>query len=772
MGSQIACHLANAGLEVLLLDILPPDNQLPRNHIADKSLAAALKTNPSPLYLSQFASRITTGNFEDHLPLIASCDWVIEAVVEKLEIKKSLFACLEPYRKPGTIISSNTSGIPIRLISEGRSDDFRKHFCGTHFFNPPRYLKLLEIIPGPDTDPVVIEFLMAYGEKFLGKTTVTAKDTPAFIGNRIGVFSIMQLLHLMQDSDYTVPEIDRLTGIVIGRPKSASFRTNDMVGLDTVALVANGLVVHAQEDEAQHIFRIPAFITRMIENGWIGNKAGQGFYKKEQTHGDTSYLALNLHTFEYQEAEQVNIPSLEAAKQISNLPERLQMLTTATDRAGEFYRKTFYPLFAYASHRIPEIASYLYQIDEAMKAGYNWQYGPFEIWDALGLADTVKKMEAANIYPAHWVYTMVENGCTAFYMKTDGKQLFYDLTTNSYLPLPGSGHFIRLDNLRDQHTVWKNSGTTITDIGDCILHLEFHTKMNTIGAEILEGIQQAIALAEKNYQGLVISNEGENFSVGANVGLIFMMASAQEFEELDMAIRQFQQTMMRIRYAGIPIVAAPHHMALGGGCELCMHADKVVAHAELYMGLVETGIGLIPGGGGTKEFALRLSDELHEGDIALNTFRHRLLTIGQAKVSTSAHEAFELGYLRKGTDIVVMSRHRLLAEAKKQCLMLAESGYTRPIPRSNIRVLGKQSLGLSYAGANSMLSGHYISEHDLKVSQQLAYVLSGGDLSEPSWVSEQYLLDMERHAFLALAAERKTLERMQSLLKSGNILRN
>lgn len=776
MGSRIACHFANIGLQVLLLDIVPKDapagDKKLRNKIVDDALAFALKSNPSPIYLKSFAKRITTGNFDDNMAQIAECDWIIEVVVERLDIKQSVFENVEKYRKAGTLITSNTSGIPVHLMTEGRSEDFKKHFCGTHFFNPPRYLKLLEIIPTADTLNSVTGFLMACGEKYLGKTTVLAKDTPAFIGNRIGVFSIMSVLHYVDKTGMTVEEVDKLTGPVIGHPKSATFRTNDVVGLDTMVHVANGLAANAPNDEAKELFTIPGFVTGMVKNNWLGSKTGQGFYKKDKVNGANVFYALDLKTLEYKPSQKVKFPSLETTKTVDSLKDRLKILFAAKDKAGDFYRATFYQLFAYASNRIPEISDELYKIDAAMNAGFGWEMGPFEKWDALGVADTVKAMEAMDMKPAQWVYDMIASGASTFYKVEGGKRLFYDIPTKTYQVIPGTEQFILLDNIRPTHTIWKNSGTTITDIGDGIINLEFHTKMNTIGGEVIEGINKAITLAENSYKGLVISNEGANFSAGANVGMIFMMAVEQEFDELNMVIKAFQNTMMRVRYSSIPVVVAPHQMALGGGCEICLHADKVVAHAELYMGLVEFGVGLIPGGGGTKEFALRLSDELIEGDIETNNFRDRFLTIGQAKVSTSAYEAFEYGYLKKGRDVVVVSQNRLLAEAKQHCLQMADEGYVQPVQRKDIRVLGKQALGLGYVGANTMYSGNYISEHDVKISQKLAFVLAGGDLSQPSIVSEEYLLGLEREAFVSLCTERKTLERIQSILTGGKVLRN
>ena len=785
MGSRIACHFANIGCEVILLDILPKElneaekvkgltleKKSVRNRIANDALQFALKSNPSPIYKKEFASRISIGNFEDDMPGIASCDWIIEVVIENLEIKKKVFESVEKHRKPGTLITSNTSGIPIHLMTEGRSDDFKSHFCGTHFFNPPRYLKLLEIIPTKYTAPDVINFLMKYGEQFLGKATVLCKDTPAFIANRVGVYSIMSLLHMVEKKGLTVEEVDKLTGPVLGRPKSATFRTCDLVGLDTLVLVAKGLSQNCPNDEAKELFMIPSYIQKMADNKWVGDKAGQGFYKKvKNKEGKSEILALDLKTLDYKPSQKVKFATLELTKPIEKLRERLKILVAGKDKAGEFYRATFAGLFQYVSNRIPEISDELYRIDDALKAGFGWELGPFEYWDAIGLKESVALMEQLNNKPAAWVYEMIKSNST-FYKTENGIRKFYDLNSKLYKEIPGTEEFIVLENIRSSKTIWKNSGLTVTDLGDGILNAEFHTKMNTIGGEILSGIVKAIEIAEKDFKGLVISNEGANFSAGANVGLIYMMAADQDWDELNMAVKTFQNTTMRIRYSSIPIVAAPHGLALGGGCEICLHADKVVAHAETYIGLVEFGVGLIPGGGGTKEFALRLSDELKAGDIELNAFRDKFLTIGQAKVSTSAYEAFDLGILRKGIDKVVVSRNRLLSEAKAECLLMAEDGYTKPELRKDIRVLGNTAMGLVYAGANAMQSGNYISDHDRKISEKLGFVLAGGNLSQPTIVTEQYLLDLEREIFLQLCAERKTLERLHSILNGGKVLRN
>ena len=781
MGSGIACHFANIGVEVLLLDILPRElteveskkgltleSKMVRNRIVNEHLANALKSKPSPIYHSKFAQRITTGNTTDDLEKIATADWIIEVVVERLDIKKSVFEQIEKYRKPGTLITSNTSGIPIHFMSEGRSDDFQKHFCGTHFFNPARYLKLFEIIPGPQTVPEVIDFLTGYGEKFLGKTSVVAKDTPAFIGNRIGIYSIQSLFHLVNEMDLTVEEVDKLTGPVIGRPKSATFRTVDVVGLDTLVHVANGIFENCPNDEAHDLFQMPAFITKMSENNWLGSKTNQGFYKKV----DKDILTLDLKTLEYRPAKKASFATLELTKTIDKPINRFKILVKGTDKAGAFYRKSFAGLFAYVSNRIPEIADEIYKIDDAMKAGFGWENGPFEIWDAIGITKGIEMMKAEGQTPADWVIEMLASGNSSFYTVKEGTTYFYNLSSKAQIKVPGQDAFIILNNIRETKKVWSNSGAIIQNLGNGILNLEFQSKMNTIGGDVLQGINKAIDLAEKEYQGLVIGNQGANFSVGANIGMIFMMAVEQEYDELNMAIKMFQDTMMRVRYSGIPVVVAPHGMTLGGGCEMSMHADKVVAAAETYIGLVEFGVGVIPGGGGSKEMTLRAADLFHKNDVELNVLQEYFLSIAMAKVSTSAYEAFDTGVLQHGKDVIVVNKDRQIAEAKKHALLMAEAGYTQPIRRKDIKVLGKQALGMFLVGTDQMEAGKYISEHDKKIANKLAYVMAGGDLSEPTLVTEQYLLDIEREAFLSLCTERKTLERIQFMLTKGKPLRN
>jgi len=786
MGSRIACHFANIGTEVLLLDIVPRElnpkehakgktleDKAVRNRIVNDSLTFALKSNPSPIYRKSFAKRISTGNFDDDLSKIADCDWIIEVVVERLDIKQQVFENVEKHRKPGSLITTNTSGIPIHMLINGRSEDFQKNFCGTHFFNPPRYLKLLEIIPSPKTDSEVIDFLMDYGSKHLGKTTVYCKDTPAFIANRVGVYAIQELFHTVADMSLTVEEVDKLTGPVMGRPKSATFRTCDVVGLDTLVHVANGVKNNCPQDEKNDIFEIPGYVNSMVENGWLGSKSKQGFYKKtKNAEGKSEILVLDLNTLEYRSKNKVKFATLDMAKTIDDLKQRTALLFNGKDNAGEFYKRSYSSVFAYVSNRIPEIADELYKIDDGMKAGFGWELGPFEAWDAIGVEHAVKEMKTRGISYANWIDEMLEGGNKSFYRLVDGSMEFYDKDSKSYQVIPGQEQKIVLANIAKEKVVWKNSGTTLKDLGDGILNLEFHTKMNTIGGEVIQGINTAIDLAEKEYKGLVISNEAANFSAGANVGMIFMMAIEQEYDELDFAIRSFQNTMMRVRYSNIPVVVAPHGLALGGACELSMHADKVIAHAETYMGLVEFGVGLIPGGGGTKEFALRTSDDINEGDMRINTLRNRFLTVGQAKVSTSGYEAFDLGYLREGQDEVIVSRDEQISYAKQSCLTLANKGYKMPPKRKDIKVLGQEGLGIVYVGAHSMMSGNYISTHDQLISEKLGTVLCGGDLSSITEVSEQYLLDLERKAFLELCTERKTLERMQSLLQTGKILRN
>jgi len=779
MGSRIACHFANIGVEVLLLDIVPFDlteeqlkDKTIRNSIVNDALKSTLKSKPSPIYSKEFVSRITTGNLDDDLHKIADADWIIEVVVERLDIKKQVFEKIEKFRTEGTLISSNTSGIPIESMIDGRSEDFQKHFCGTHFFNPPRYLKLLEIIPTSKTSPEITDFLMHYGDKFLGKDMVLCKDTPAFIANRIGVANIMSLFHLVKELDLTVEEVDSLSGPIIGRPKSATFRTCDLVGLDTLIHVANGVYENCPNDENRSNFELPDFITKMSENKWLGDKTKQGFYKKSKdSNGKRVIEALNLNTMEYAPKQRAKFATIAAAKQEDDLLKRLKILVQGKDKAGEFYRKSFYSSFAYVSHRIPEITDDLYKIDRALCAGFGWEVGPFQMWDALDVEKTLSKMEEAGYKAADWVYDMVKSGNTSFYSTENGTLNYYNIPTKANEKVAGMENFIVLDHIRENNTIWKNSGCNLTDIGDGIVNLEWRTKMNSIGGEVLEGIQKAIEIAEKNHKGLVIANQGTNFSVGANIAMIFMMAIEQEYEEIDFAVRAFQNTTGRIRNSSIPVVVATHGMTLGGGCEIALHADHVQASAETYIGLVEMGVGVIPGGGGTKEMARRASQAYFSGDIELPTLKERYLNIGMAKVATSAQEAIELDLLLKNRDKVTVGFNNLITDAKAAALNLATQGYTKPVPEK-IKALGKQGLGMFMVGAHSMHAAGYITEHEKLMSEKLAYAICGGDLSAPTLVSEQYLLDLEREAFLSLCGERKTLERIEHMLKKGKPLRN
>ena len=782
MGSGIAAHFANIGVQVLLLDIVPfelteaeqkkgltKEDKAVRNRIATENFVKLQKSSPALLYSPKFAERITVGNFDDDLEKIKKTDWIIEVVVERLDIKKSVYEKIEQHRKPGTLVSSNTSGIPIHFLIEGRSDDFKKYFAGTHFFNPVRYLPLLEIIPTPETDPEIIKFYMEYGAKFLGKATVEAKDTPAFIANRIGVFSMMNLLHEVQNLGLNVSDIDKLTGPVIGRPKSATFRTADVVGLDTLVMVANGVRdSKAEANDFNDVFALPKYIQTMIDNKWLGSKTEQGFYKKvKNAEGKSEIHGLNLETMEYELQGKSDFPTLELTKSIDKPIDRFKVLVGGKDKAGELYRKSLGALFAYVSHKVPEISDEVYKIDDAMRAGFGWENGPFEIWDAVGVQKGIELAKEAGYEVSDWVKTVA-----SFYKVNDeGQTIYFDKNSGNYNMIPGQESFIILENIRKNKTLWSNSGSAIQDLGDGIINFEIRSKMNSLGGEVLDGLNRAIDLAEKDYEGLVIGNQGANFSVGANLAMILMMAIDQDWDDLNMAIAYFQKSMMRVRYSSIPVVVAPHGMTLGGGCEMTMHADRVVAAAETYIGLVETGVGVIPGGGGTKEMALRVSREFHSDDVKNNRLRDMFMNIAMGKVATSAYEAYDMGILENHKDIVVVNKNRQIKTAKMMALSLAEHGYTQPIEQK-VKVLGRDALGMFLVGTDQMLTGKYISEHDKLIADKLANVLVGGNLSEPTVVTEQYLLNLERETFLQLCGERKTLERIQFMLTKGKPLRN
>lgn len=786
MGSRIACHFANIGVQVLLLDIAPKElnaeeeakglsleSPLVKNRIVNLAFQQTLKSKPASLYQAGFAANIQLGNFDDNLSGIVDADWIMEVVVENLAIKRSLYDRVEQFRKEGTLITSNTSGIPIHLMAEGRSADFQAHFCGTHFFNPPRYLRLLEIIPTPKTDPAVIEFLLAYGETQLGKATVLCKDTPAFIANRIGVYSMMQTMKVVEELGLSVEQVDKLTSKVVGRPKSGTFRLSDVVGLDTTVHVANNLNAALTDDESKSIFELPSMMQKLMDNKWLGDKTGQGFYKKtKDDKGKTVILSLDLQTFEYRSAQRVSFETLERSKAVDQLADRFALLLAGQDLAGEFYRKTILDGFRYASNRVPEIADDLVKIDQAICAGFGWEMGVFETWDAIGVEKANAMMAELGLSPAPWVSEMLALGHSTFYKTEGGKRLYYDLASKSYQIIPGQEKQISLQILKPTNTVFKNDDAHIIDLGDGIVGLEFHSKMNTMGQGVLEGLAYAIETAEKDFRGLVIGNESnEAFSAGANLGMLYMFGIEKKFDEVNQMIATFQESMMRVRYSSIPVVVAPHTLALGGGCEINLHADKIVAHSELYMGLVEVGVGLIPAGGGTKEMALRMGDARRTGDVELNRLQQAFMNIATAKVSTSAHEALEMNYLRT-QDRIVLNRSQVISEAKKEAILLAEAGYVQKNRRIDVWVEGKQGLALFKAGIQGMLMGRYISEHDALIANKLAFAICGGDLDAPQQVTEQYLLDLEREAFLSLTGEQKTMDRIGSLLSGGKPLRN
>ena len=779
MGSGIACHFANIGLEVLMLDIVPFDlkdeeKDVPaaRNRIVNGALKAAIKGRPAPLYDKAFASRITTGNFDDDFEKIADCDWIIEVVIERLDIKQQVLGRVDKLRKPGSLVTSNTSGIPIHMMLEGRSDDFKQHFCGTHFFNPPRYLRLLEVIPTPETSPEVTEFFMHYGDVYLGKQTVLCKDTPAFIANRVGIYAMAKIFQLTTELGMTIEEVDKLTGPAIGRPKTGTFRLGDLVGHDTTEKVIKGIKANCPNDEQVDIFQIPNHLQFLLENKFYGNKSGQGFYKRtneKDKNGRRIVLSLDLETLEYRDFQKPALASLKIKN--DDLKKRVKAIAETDDKGGAFVRKSLLGLFAYVSNRIPEISDNLYSIDDAMKAGYAWELGPFEYWEAIGLKEGIEMAEKEGESIADWVKEMVAAGHESFYKREGSVRQYYDVASKSYKNIPGAESFIILDNYRDKAPVNKTSETILHDIGDGVLCLEFTSAHNSIGEGVLKGINEAIEIAEEgNWNGLVIGNNDTNFSVGANILMIGMLAAQKDFKQLDFAVNTFQQTVMRCRYSSIPVVAATQGYVFGGGCEITMHCDAAAVSAESYVGLVEVGIGVIPGGGGTKEFAVRTSDAFFAGDVQIPTLVKNFQTIAMASVSTSAAEAYNYGYLNH-KDFVVMNKDRAIAEAKAKVLELAD-GYTMPTLRTDVTVLGRTGLGALYTAANELRLGKYASEHDILIAQKVAYVLCGGDLTGTQKVSEQYLLDIEREAFLSLAGEQKTLERIQHMMQFNKPLRN
>ena len=786
MGSGIACHFANIGVEVLLLDICPNelnesekqkklslDSKAVKNRIVNEMFNKCIKSKPSPIYSKSFIKRIKLGNFDDDISKIKSADWIIEVVVEKLEIKQKVFDLIEKHRTPGTIVTSNTSGIPIKLMSEGRSDDFNKNFAITHFFNPPRYLNLLEVIPSPNCDKHLLSFLLKYGEKYLGKTSILAKDTPAFIGNRIGTFGIQSLFHQVKNGDYTIEEIDKLTGSIIGRPKSATFRTADVVGLDTLISVSKGIYDSCKNDESIEIFKEPDFLKKMVKNNALGSKTGKGFYKKiKNNSGKSKILRLDFDSMEYVEQKKVNFDILSKARKIKTSKEKFKFLVSGDDKASNFYKENFSRMFHYIQNRIPEISDSIVSIDQAMKAGFGWKDGPFEIWNYIGINEGKELMKVYGLETAKWIDDMLSNGYNEFYKESEGIVQYYDLKSKKYKAKPGQEGFVILKNILEDKVVWSNSEATLYDIGSDIVNLEFSSKMNVINQNIISSLKKGVEIAEKDFKGLVIGNEGSHFSAGADISMIFLLSVEQEYDELNHVMKIFQDTMMRLRYSAIPVVAAPHGYTLGGGCELCLQCDAVVPYSETYIGLVEAGIGLLPGGGGMKEMILRASDKFKKNDVEVNILQEYFMNIGMGKTATSGFEGYELDYFIKGRDITVMNKKNQINIAKQKALNLYDAGYTKPIERNDIKVLGKQALGMLYVGVDSLRAGDYISDHDKKIANKIAYVLCGGDLSQPTKVSEQYLLELEREAFISLCGERKTLERMQYMLKNGKPLRN
>ncbi len=781
MGSGIACHLANVGMDVLLLDIVPfdlteeeKDDAKARNRLVEANLKKAVGAKPAPLYKKGFASRIRTGNLEDHLDQIGDCDWTIEVVIERLDIKQQILERVDALRKPGSLVSSNTSGIPIHLMAQGRSDDFRAHFCGTHFFNPPRYLQLLEIIPTQDTDPAVLDFLMHFGDVYLGKSTVRCKDTPGFIGNRIGVYALSRLYQLTDELGLTIQEVDKLTGPAIARPKTGTFRLGDLVGHDTSEKVTKGLISHCPDDDQIQALTSPKFVDFLLDNKFYGNKSGQGFYKatkEKDERGKRIILGLNLETLEYELPTKSKLQSLALSKQMDDPKRRIRALFAHEDAGGQLIRRSLSSLFAYVSKRWGEISDDIHSMDTAMRAGYAWSYGPFEYWDIIGVKEGADAAVEGGDAVAPWISEMLAAGHDCFYKVEAGRRLYYDPESKGYLPVPGAEVKIHLDNYRTNEPVYQNDEVILHDLGDAVLCLEFRSKMNAIGEGILTGINESIAIAESgDWQGLVIGNNAKNFTVGANLMMIGMMAFQQDFDQLNMAVKLFQDTTMRCRYSNIPVVAATQGYVFGGGCETIMHCDSAQCAAESYIGLVEVGVGLIPGGGGTKEFAVRASDSFFEGDVQIPTLIERFKTIALASVATSAHEAYDLGYLTP-KDAVVVNTSRAISEAKAKVLELAKN-YVAPTRRKDVWVLGRGGLGALHAAASALQLGHYASEHDILIANKVATVLCGGDLTSPQHVSEQYLLDIEREAFLSLCGEQKTMERIQHMLETNKPLRN
>jgi len=788
MGARIAAHFANAGLSCLLLDIVPKDAApADRNKIVLAGLEAAKKSRPAAFFTPALASKIAVGNFEDDLPRIAEADWIIEVVAENLEIKRGLLARVAQYRKPGAIVTTNTSGLPVHLIAEGLPEEFQQHWAGTHFFNPPRYMKLVEVIPGPKTSTDVLAALCDFCDRRLGKGVVVAKDTPNFIANRIGTYSLLNALRLMSTLGLTVEEVDACTGPAVGWPKSATFRTADIVGLDILMHVVKNIYETAPNDESREAYKVPAFVEDMARRGWIGDKTGQGFYKRVKSEGEKEILTLDLNTMEYRARQKARFASIEAGKTIEDTRERLRALVTPlfegqkTDKAQQFIWGGLSEMCLYAGRRMPEITDHIVDVDRAMRWGFAWEFGPFEIVDALGLpafAEQIKKEGRA--LPLVFEKALA-SGRKSFYESEKGVTSVFDLATASVQKVEEPAGILILKNLKAAgREVERNSGASLIDLGDGVVCCEFHAKMNAIGADLIAMMHKGLKRLEKDFDAMVIANQATNFSVGANIMLVLVGAQEQEWDELHMAVKQFQNVNLAIKYAPKPVVAAPQGMALGGGCEVGLHAAKIHAAAEAYIGLVEVGVGLIPGGGGTKEMLIRANENAASGDDLdlFHTLRPVFENIATAKVGTSAEECRELGYLRRN-DSYSMNRDRLVADAKQTALALARGGW-KPAASSwqegaqstQIKVLGESFLAAAKMAIHLMVRGGYASDYDAHVARQLANILAGGALSAPQLVSEQYVLDLEREAFVSLCGEKKTQERIAHTLKTGKPLRN
>lgn len=786
IGSEIACQFANIGVQVLILDFQPKklnnleikkkytlESSEVRNRIVNENLQKTINLSPNSLYKTSFLERIKTGNIEDDLSKIIQSDWIIEAVIENLDIKQSIYKKIEKYRKKGTLISSNTSKIPLYLLLEGRSKDFKKHFAGTHFFNPVRYIPLIEIIPTKETLPKVKKFYINYGDLFLGKTTILCKDTPFFIANRIRIFSIMSLLHYIKKLNLSVVEIDDLTGPIIGHQNSATFGSLDFIGLDIFFNNANKIFKTVKNDEANSQFQIPNFIKKMIKNKWLGNKTQQGFYKKIITkNGLSKIMSLNLNTLKYECLKKTKFQTIEMIKNTNLVIDRFKVLISGTDKAGIFYRKYLANIFSYVSFRIPEISNTLYQIDDAMSSGFKWEHGPFKIWDSIGIENGLKLIKQHNLNAAHWVYKMIQNKNNSFYKFSSlGKLLYYNSLKEKYEYITKQSHIIILDSVQKNKIIWKNNTALIKDLGDGILNLEICSKINSIKNEVIYAINKGIDIAEKNYRGLVIANQKNNFYTGDNLAMIFTLASSKKYNNLYFYIKSFQNTIMRIRYSSIPVIICPHEMTLSGGCELTMHADKVIATPETYIGFIEFNIGIIPAGGGSKEFTKRIAESFQNNEIETKKLLEAYHIITLSKITNSAYEAYDLGFFQKHKDLVIMNKNRQILEAKKQAIILYEFGYSMPIP-NKFKVLGKNAMGIFYVDSDQMVTGNYISEHDKLIANKLAYVMTGGNLSEPTLVSEKYLLKLEREVFISLCKEKKTLDRIKYMISTGKTLKN